>query len=137
MTVGVSGNEIANGLGNERRTQPQPRKPSTLSDVMSVLRRSTAELWSAAQMMRDSPNFMKLSREMIIGRVCTGHRSNAVQNFSCKSESRAPAVGPSVTRFVCPYYVVYAGSERSRFLMFYANVGNGRMSAPQDGLPCP
>ncbi|GFO48644.1 hypothetical protein PoB_007514900 [Plakobranchus ocellatus] len=39
---GVIGNEIADGHANEGRTQPQPRKPSTLSDVWSFLRRPRA-----------------------------------------------------------------------------------------------
>ncbi|GFO19587.1 hypothetical protein PoB_004609200 [Plakobranchus ocellatus] len=51
--VGVIGKEIDDALKNDERTQPQPQKPSTLSDVRSVLRRSTVELWSAAPLSND------------------------------------------------------------------------------------
>ncbi|GFN84963.1 RNA-directed DNA polymerase from [Plakobranchus ocellatus] len=57
--VGVVGNEIADGLANERRSMPQPRKSLTLSDARSVLQRGTARLWSAAQLSNDErfPHF--------------------------------------------------------------------------------
>ncbi|GFO08236.1 hypothetical protein PoB_003474100 [Plakobranchus ocellatus] len=48
--AGVTRNEIANRIANQGRIQPQPWKPSTLSDVRSVLKRGTPELWSAAQL---------------------------------------------------------------------------------------
>ncbi|GFO31019.1 hypothetical protein PoB_005752400 [Plakobranchus ocellatus] len=51
--VGFIDNDIADGLANQGRTQPQPRKPSTLSNVRSILRRDTAELWSAALLSND------------------------------------------------------------------------------------
>ncbi|GFO30463.1 hypothetical protein PoB_005696800 [Plakobranchus ocellatus] len=56
---GALGNEIADGLANEGRTQPQPRKLLTLSGVRSVLRRGTAKPWSAAQLSNDErlPHF--------------------------------------------------------------------------------
>ncbi|GFO03716.1 reverse transcriptase [Plakobranchus ocellatus] len=84
--VGVLGNEIADGLANEGRSQPQPRKPLTLSDVRSVLRRGTAKLWSAAQLSNDNrlPHFYEAYKA---GDFLQGlPRSHAVPIFRARAK---------------------------------------------------
>ncbi|GFO48818.1 RNA-directed DNA polymerase from [Plakobranchus ocellatus] len=84
--IGVLGNEIADGLANEGRPMPQPRKPLTLSDAKSVLQHGTARLWGAAQLSRDErfPRFYE---------ACKGGdylqclpRSDAVQIFRARTK---------------------------------------------------
>ncbi|GFN75125.1 RNA-directed DNA polymerase from, partial [Plakobranchus ocellatus] len=83
--VGALGNEITDGLANEGRAQPQPRKPFTLSDARSVLQRGTAKLWGAAQLSNDKrlPRFYKAYKA---GDFLQGlPRSDAVQIFRAKA----------------------------------------------------
>ncbi|GFO23799.1 RNA-directed DNA polymerase from [Plakobranchus ocellatus] len=84
--VGVLGNEIADGLGNEGRSQLQPRKPLTPSDVRSVLRRGIAKLWSAAQLSNDDrfPHFYEAYKA---GDFLQGlPKSDAVQIFRARAK---------------------------------------------------
>ncbi|GFO13692.1 ribonuclease h [Plakobranchus ocellatus] len=53
--AGVFGKEIADGLANEGRSMPQPRKPLTLSDARSVLQRGCGVRRSCL-MMNDFPS---------------------------------------------------------------------------------
>ncbi|GFO37180.1 hypothetical protein PoB_006368500 [Plakobranchus ocellatus] len=132
----VIDNEIADRLENEGRTQPQPRKPSTLSDVRLVLRRGAAELSNAAHLSNDErlPKFCEAFKayDYLQGL----HRSDAVQIFPCKSEAHVPPVGPSATRLFCPT-VCRLVNEMRRFRMFCPHAGNWTMFAPRDGLLCP
>ncbi|GFO44846.1 hypothetical protein PoB_007135100 [Plakobranchus ocellatus] len=72
--VGVIRKEIAGGLANQGRTLPQSQKPSILADVRLVLRRGIAisEVRRRRLMTNDSPNYMKLTMQMIICKVCAG-----------------------------------------------------------------
>ncbi|GFO36882.1 hypothetical protein PoB_006338700 [Plakobranchus ocellatus] len=50
---GIISNKVANAQEKEGRTQLQPRKPSILSDLKMALRRSTKDIWGAAQRSND------------------------------------------------------------------------------------
>ncbi|GFO37110.1 hypothetical protein PoB_006361500 [Plakobranchus ocellatus] len=84
--VGVLGNEIADGLANEGRSQPQSRKPLTLSDATSVLRGGSAKLWSTVQLSNDErlPHFYEAYKagDFLQGLL----RSDAVQIFHARAK---------------------------------------------------
>ncbi|GFN94041.1 reverse transcriptase [Plakobranchus ocellatus] len=84
--IGVPGNEIADGLANEGRSMPQPRKPLTLSDARSVLQHGTARLWGAAQLSRDErfPRFYEACKARDYLQCLP--RSDAVQIFRTRAK---------------------------------------------------
>ncbi|GFO34489.1 ribonuclease h [Plakobranchus ocellatus] len=131
--VGVIGNEIANGLANEGRIQPQPRKPSSLSDVRSVLRRGTAELWCPEQLFNDErpphpKKTMKPTRQLLtfIYKVCTG-----VTQCKFFLQERRPRSSCPIERdtvglpLLC---VAYAGKRKKDFACIVRMPGIGRCS---------
>ncbi|GFO12730.1 hypothetical protein PoB_003923500 [Plakobranchus ocellatus] len=135
--MGDVSNEIADRLVNQGRSQPQSRKPSTLSDTMAVLRRGTGKLWSAVQLSNDNriPRFYEAykANDYLQGL----HWSGAVQIFrqargTCSSRrTERDTIGLPL---LC---VVFAGNKKTRFCMFCPNGGNWSMTAPRDGLPNP
>ncbi|GFO50192.1 RNA-directed DNA polymerase from [Plakobranchus ocellatus] len=84
--VGVLGNNIADGLANEGRSMPQPRKTLTLSDAWSVLQRGTARLWSATQLSNDEsfPHFYEAYKAGDY--LQSLPRSDAVQIFRARAK---------------------------------------------------
>ncbi|GFO47780.1 hypothetical protein PoB_007428500 [Plakobranchus ocellatus] len=103
----------------------------------TILRRDTVNsgVRSSYPIMIGSPNCMKLSRQMIICRVCTGvMKCNFIllergMRSSCGAE--VDTVGLSL---LC---VASTGNKRSWFGMICPNAENWPMSAPRGGLPCP
>ncbi|GFN85488.1 hypothetical protein PoB_001199400 [Plakobranchus ocellatus] len=77
---------MTDGLANQGKTQPQPRKPSTLSDVGSALRRGIAELWGAAQ-LSDDERFPQFYEAYKANDYLQGlQRSDAVQIFRARAK---------------------------------------------------
>ncbi|GFO34467.1 glutamate receptor [Plakobranchus ocellatus] len=87
----VIGNEIVDGLTNQRNTQPRPWKPSILSDVRSVLQRGTSGLWRSAVQLSNDEGLPKFCEAFKANEYLQDlHRSDAMEIFRARARHTLP-----------------------------------------------
>ncbi|GFN78876.1 Pol polyprotein [Plakobranchus ocellatus] len=130
--AGVLGNEIVDGLANEGRSMPQPRKPLTLSDARSVLQRGTVRLWSAAQLSNDErfPNFYEAYKAGDY--LQSLPRSDDVQIFRARAKHTPILADRARHGWSATTAFVFAGNRKKGLCMSCPNAGKWSVTAPAD-----
>ncbi|GFN82317.1 reverse transcriptase [Plakobranchus ocellatus] len=135
--IGVLGNEIADGLANEGRSMPQPRKPLTLSDARSVLQHGTVRLWGAAQLSRDE----RFSR---FYEACKAHgylqclpRSDSVQIFRARAKHTLLLADRARHGWSAATACRLCGEQEETISHILSSAGKWSVTAPVDGPPSP